>query len=149
MQFKFSVSSTLRVLAGQFYNREVAIELYNGTVDSDDDNTRYMVKIPARSAEEPGRTFTGIFGEYNWVHSPRHCIFAGNSQAGSIAEVDSPNDPVIAGGYHDYLVPDPFSEDGYEFGLFREDVCDSGLDMDESGSGFSEPEISDVDVDLP
>ena len=43
----------------------------------------------------------------------------GNRQAGPIHQVATPNDGVIENIFKDYKVPGPFSEENYEFGLFK------------------------------
>ena len=64
----------------------------------------------------------------------------GGKQSGPIYEVQDPNDGVIEGTFQDYEVQNPFSEQGYTFGLFSEDKCigDSGSGSS-SGSGSTSP----------
>ena len=117
--------------AGQFWNVPVNLEPYTGLDRNGMPvNNRYQINVPSRSLPNTDRSFTGIFYEFNWSHERKPCLYAGNRQAGPIYEIPSPNDPVIEGNYRDYKVPGAFEEEGYKYGLFDSDRCES----DASGS---------------
>lgn len=117
--------------AGQFWNVPVNLEPYTGLDRNGMPvNNRYQINVPSRSLPSTDRLFTGIFYEFNWSHERKPCLYAGNRQAGPIYEIPSPNDPVIEGNYRDYKVPGAFEEEGYKYGLFDSDRCES----DASGS---------------
>ena len=68
------------------------------------------------------RTFTAILYEHNWEFERQPCFYAGNQQAGPIAEVEDPNDSVIEGEYFDYQTEGLFTSD-YKYSRFEEDRC--------------------------
>ena len=49
-------------------------------------------------------------------------LYVGSRQAGSINEVESPNDPVIEGQYKDYIVESMFGTE-YQFSHFDISRC--------------------------
>ncbi len=51
-----------------------------------------------------------------------YCLYAGNSQGGTIAELVSPNDPVLEGAYTDYIVEDAF-DSAFLFSQFDDEQC--------------------------
>ena len=68
------------------------------------------------------RSFVGLLSNVTWEFEKRPCIYAGNSQAGPISEVDSPNDSVIEGEYTDYEVASMFAT-GFTYSHFDETHC--------------------------
>ena len=54
----------------------------------------------------------------------KHCLYAGSNQAGKSHELFWYGfDSVTPGTIEDHIVPGPFSEDGYKFGLFDSSRC--------------------------
>jgi hypothetical protein len=58
-----------------------------------------------------------------WSFEDAPCLYVGNRQAGPIHQVKDPNDAIIEGSYLQYVVPDLFSEAGFEYSLFDEENC--------------------------
>ena len=69
------------------------------------------------------RSYTGLLYDLTWSFEKTPCLYVGNSQGGPIYEIEDPNDPIIEGRYSEYIVPDLFSEDDFQYGLFDEDNC--------------------------
>ena len=70
------------------------------------------------------RRFVANREDFTWDLRPTTCLYAGNRQGGKIAEVESPNDPVIQGEYKDYKVSDAFATD-FAYAQFDQSVCSS------------------------
>jgi hypothetical protein len=107
-------------LIGQFWNVPVTVEpyegLFNGAVRSDD----FIITVDHPSSEP--RSFVGVWNEVTWEFEKRGCYYAGNKQAGELAEVAEPNDPVIEGEYSQYKVDSLFST-GFAFSHFSDSRC--------------------------
>ena len=108
---------------GQFWNVPMSIGPFGG-VD------RYGKPVPERytinitsSVTGETRSYTGRMYDLTWSFENGPCLYAGNSNGGPIYTVEDPNDSVIEGKYLRYLVPDLFSEEGFGYGLFREELC--------------------------
>ncbi len=78
------------------------------------------------------KNFTGILYGLTWEFKDGPCLYAGNRQAGPIAEVDRPDDPVIDGLYSEYKVDGLFTTT-YKYGRFDEGMCGTG-----SGTPFTQ-----------
>ena len=78
------------------------------------------------------REFTAWLYPLTWEYRREYCLYAGNQQAGSVYEVESPNDPVIEGTYADYIVDTAYGTD-FAFTHFNERRCNSVV----TGSGES------------
>ena len=96
------------------------MEEYTGEFDgSARPNDRVVtVNYPGK---EP-RSFVGVLASVTWEFEKRPCIYVGNSQAGPIAEVVTPNDSVIEGEYTDYEVTSMF-DTGFTYSHFETDRC--------------------------
>lgn len=79
--------------------------MYEGTRRSDLYNI--TIKYPG---SEP-RSFVGLLQSKTWELEKRPCLYVGDSQAGPIDEVESPNDSVIEGDYTEYKVESIFATD--------------------------------------
>ena len=87
----------------------------------------YIIKITVGGTH---RNYVGVYGDATWEDDEEGCLYVGNSQAGPDGQGYSFNDAAIAGNYEDYQINEAFSEVTYTFGLFREELCNTG-----SGSG--------------
>ena len=76
----------------------------------------YSVTVSYPSA--PERTFVAEYDERDWFDN-RPCLYAGNSNGGSIREVCS-SDSVIEGTASSYVVEDLFNTD-FEFSKYSSD----------------------------
>ena len=83
---------------------------------------RYVINITSTSSNEM-RSYTGWLYDLTFSFEEGPCLYVGNRQAGPIYEVKAPNDPIIEGRYYEYIVPDLFSEDNFDYGLFAEENC--------------------------
>ena len=110
---------------GQFWNMPVDISPYNETTPDGAD--LYIVNITVGGTH---RNYVGVFSDATWEDDEEDCLYVGNAQAGPDGQGYSFNDAAIAGNYENYSINEAFSEIDYEFGLFREDLCNTG-----SGSG--------------
>ena len=96
--------------------RQVHIRQHSGRL--------YTVKVPEQFPEDQKRTFVGTFNKKNWMCQHKHCLYAGSNQAGKSHELFWYGfDSVTPGTIEDHIVPGPFSEDGYKFGLFDSSRC--------------------------
>ena len=105
---------------GQFYYRRVRIQPYFSP-ELSDSGPHFRVTVPARSPDEPERSFIGQYYQLNWVFAEKQSLYVGNSQAGP--EFPELSDSVIADDLEDYSVNEPFTELGFRFGLFNSDLC--------------------------
>lgn len=80
----------------------IDIEKYNSDFDGSPRVDDYIVAINYLSS--PPRSFVGLLSSVTWEFERRPCMYAGNSQAGPIGNVDTPNDSVIEGDYTQYDV---------------------------------------------
>ena len=85
-----------------------------------DHGQRYVIQVDHPDSDP--RVFTGLLAGYSWERDRENCFYVGNRQAGTIVEVNDPNDPVIEGTYSDYQMTDAFSTD-FKFSHFDEDRC--------------------------
>ena len=62
-------------------------------------------------AHDPPRSFVDCLHDLTWEFNPTFasCLYVRNNQAGPIAEVVSPNNPVIWGSYEQYQVSNGFN----------------------------------------
>ncbi len=107
--------------AGQFWNRDVELENFTGTLNPNYpplNQVRYTLNVN-------NRTFTGILFDLTWEFKPDPCILAGNRQAGPIGEVLEPNEPVIEGNFREYKIGSLFGT-AFTYGRFNEDMCGDG-----------------------
>ena len=72
--------------------------------------------------DSPPRTFVAELYDQVWDTTPGVCFYAGSFQAGPIAEIDEPNDPVIEGVYSDYRVSGLFDTE-YMYSQFNDLRC--------------------------
>ena len=91
----------------------------------------YVINITS-SMTQQSRSFTGRLYDLTWSFEDGPCLYAGSSNAGPIYAVKDPNQSVIEGNYFHYLVPDLFSEEGFEYGLFQEELCLDSVSKDTS-----------------
>ena len=92
---------------GQFWNVPIDVVEYDGEFGGSTRANDYVVTV--NYPNSPPRSFVGILSSVTWEFEKRPCIYVGNSQAGPIVEVDSPNDSVIEGEYTDYEVASMFA----------------------------------------
>lgn len=78
--------------------------------------------IQVNHPDSDPRIFTGLLAGYSWEQDRSNCFYVGNRQAGSIVEVQDPNDPVIEGSYADYETGGEFNTD-FKFSHFDEGRC--------------------------
>lgn len=78
--------------------------------------------IQVNHPDSDPRIFTGLLVECSWERDRTYCFYVGNRQAGTIAEVQDPNDPVIEGSYVNYIMADDFATD-FKFSHFDESRC--------------------------
>ena len=90
---------------GQFWNVPVDISPYEGPTP--DDSSYYLVMVTPPSGKP--RQFVGDLHPQSWDLSLMPCIYAGNSQGGTLGEFRDDNDPVIEGHYSEYVVADLFA----------------------------------------
>ena len=93
---------------------------YDGEFDGSTRANDYVVTV--NYPNSPPRSFVGILSTVTWEFEKRPCIYVGNSQAGPISEVDSPNGSVIEGEYTDYEVASMFATD-FTYSHFDESRC--------------------------
>ena len=93
---------------------------YDGEFDGSGRPNDYVVTVNY-PGKQP-RSFVGVMSSVTWEFEKRPCIYVGNSQAGPIAEVDTPNDSVIEGEYTDYEVASMFDTD-FIYSHFDADRC--------------------------
>ena len=67
-------------------------------------------------AHDPPWSFVDRLHDLTWEFNPTSCLYVKNHQAGTIAEVVSPNNPVIWGSYEQYQVSNGF--DSYNNAVF-------------------------------
>lgn len=72
-----------------------------------DDSSYYLVMVTPPNGKP--RQFVGDLYPQAWDLSPVPCIYAGNSQGGTLGEFGDANDPVIEGHYSEYVVADLFA----------------------------------------
>ena len=108
------------ICTGQFWNTPVDISLYNETAPDGAD--LYIINITV------GGTHHNYVGEFRnaTLEHEEGCLYVGNSQEGPNSQEFSINDAVIAGNYKDYRIEKAYSEINFAFGLFREDLCNTG-----------------------
>ncbi len=71
------------------------------------------------------RQFLSTLDTPTWdIKRSGYCLYSGNSQGGSIAELVTPNDPVIEGMYTDYVVDEAFGYD-FLFSHFDSNECEN------------------------
>ena len=105
---------------GQFWNVPIEVEEYDGDFRGSARADDYIVTVRYPGSEP--RSFVGLLYSVTWEHERRPCIYAGDSQAGSSNEVDTPNDSVIEGKYTDYEVASRFATD-FVYSHFEESHC--------------------------
>ena len=101
----------------------MTVSNFTGNFTTDDDRiTPYIVTVD--HPDSPPRQFIGELFRRTWDKSTKPCLYAGDSQgASSLDEPSSlPNDPVIAGTFRNYEVPDLFSSD-FVFSKFEQQNC--------------------------
>ena len=116
-------ASALHLYLGQFWNVPVSIEPFLG-MDRNNKSApgRYVVNMTSSLTGE-SRSYTGWLYDMTWSFEEAPCLYVGNRQAGPIYQVKDPNDAIIEGSYLQYVVPDLFSEAGFEYSLFGEENC--------------------------
>lgn len=82
---------------------------FTGNLTTDRPVSPYVVRVD--HPDDPPRRFVAELFERTWDKSRRPCLYAGDGQGGSILDPVTPNDPVIAGTFRDYIVSDLFSDD--------------------------------------
>ena len=112
---------------GQFWNTPVDISPYYETTPEGAE--KYSINI---TVGDTHRNYVGELLDRTWDGMEEACLSVRNSQGGPIGQDYSYNDAVIEGNYKNYRVNEVFSEVNYAFGLFREDICNTGS---ASGSG--------------
>ena len=108
------------LVPGQFWNVPVTVSSYDGLFGGQTRSDDYVIMVDHPQA--PPRSFVGLKYDITWEFERRVCYYVGNRQAGKLAEVDTPNDPVIEGEYTDYKVPTLFSTD-FKFTHFNASMC--------------------------
>ena len=96
------------------------VEPFNGTfggVERDDD---YIITVSHPEAN--ARSFVGLKSDRTFEFERRVCYYAGNTQAGELAEVSEPNDSVIEGEYSDYRVESLFATE-FTYTHFDDSRC--------------------------
>ena len=109
---------------GQFWNVPALYEPFTGTLPAYIRNTDDYYTVSVTSASDPTavRSFVAERGDVTWNKLEETCLYAGNSQGGSVIEVDEPNDPVIEGSFKEYQMNGLFETD-YVYAQFEEDRC--------------------------
>lgn len=105
--------------AGQFWNIPISVERYLGPAF--ENQAAYVITVTHPNAPGP-RSFVGPLVSWTWEKRYEPCLYVGSRQAGSINEVESPNDPVIEGQYKDYIVESMFGTE-YQFSHFDISRC--------------------------
>ena len=93
---------------------------YDGEFGGSGRANDYVVTV--NYPNSPPRSFVGVLSSVTWEFEKRPCIYVGNSQAGPISEVVSPNDSVIEGEYTDYEVASMFATE-FTYSHFDESHC--------------------------
>ena len=122
--FKFKLIFPLLPLPptpGQFWNIPIQVEPYTGLLRNGSAVPDGYYTITVNHPNEV-RSFTGWLYSLTWEYREEYCLYAGNQQAGPIYEIETPNDPVIEGGYSEYQVTSS-NETDFEFSQFDESLC--------------------------
>ena len=90
---------------GQFWNVPVDISQYEGTTP--DDSPYYLVRVTPPNGKP--RQFVANLHPQTWDLSQVSCLYAGNSQGGTLGEFGDANNPVVEGHYSDYMVTGLFA----------------------------------------
>ena len=93
---------------------------YDGDFGNSSRGDDYTVTV--NHPGSPPRSFVGIRYSVTWEFEKRPCIYVGNSQAGPIDEVDTPNDSVIEGEYTEYEVASMFAT-SFKYSHFEDNRC--------------------------
>ena len=106
---------------GQFWNVPVSIGRFvaDNSTGYDSAENLFVVNITSGS-----RSYVGVLGQLTWELEEGPCLYVGDSQSDSIAEIKRPNDSVIEGVYSDYIVSEAFSGD-FDFGKFDDAKCET------------------------
>ena len=112
--------TTPSIHVAQFWNVPVELSEYTGGDEPNDGLKYYTVQVTPSSGNV--RRFVGHLYSVSWEFTPIPCVYAGNRNAGPVAEFNNPNDPVIQGNYTEYEVNDLFSTE-FEYEQFDESRC--------------------------
>ena len=106
---------------GQFWNIPITVTKFNGQTrfNLPTDN---LYTVTVDHPRDPPRSFVGRLHDLTWEFNPTSCLYVGNRQAGPIAEVVSPNDPVIRGSYEQYRVSNGF-DSMFDYSVFNSTRC--------------------------
>ena len=125
--------------SGQFWNIPASVGPYTGNlIDGSPAVNLYVVNIT--SGNEP-RGYAGWFHDLTWDFEEGPCVYVGNRQGGPIHEVESPSGSVIESNYKDYQVSGAFSEEGYPFGMFAEEMCIDALSTTDDSPGVGGADV--------
>jgi hypothetical protein len=119
-----NLNPTSHGLVGQFWNIPVDVRHYNTQLsqslqDDFDVTNLYQITVFPVSGGVP-RRFIGELFHRNWSKSLKRCIYAGNSQGASLADIKGgPQDSVIEGNYKDYAVPGGLLKTDFTFNQFQ------------------------------
>ena len=103
---------------GQFWNINITVEPFTGTVDvSNGDDLHIVTVIPTEGSP---RRFLANRNSIAWDKSRRPCYYAGNSQGGPWGV--GPNVPVIQGRYTNYRVGGLFEHE-FVYAQFENERC--------------------------
>lgn len=94
-------------LLGQFWNIRATLQTYTGVYNGPSGDY-YVLSLDAGKGKTQ-RSFVGDLHPFTWELKRNPCLYAGNSNGGSIVEVETPNDPIIEGQQEDYIVQSKFS----------------------------------------
>ena len=96
------------LLTGQFWNIPVSASDFTGdSLTNDSSVTPYVVRVD--HPDDPPRQFVAELFQRTWDKTMKPCLYAGDGQGGRIFDQVTPNDPVIAGTFRDYIVSSIFA----------------------------------------
>eukprot|EP00731_Ephydatia_muelleri_P010849 Em0005g1435a len=95
-------------LLGQFWNIHANMQNYAGAYDGPSSYDYYVLSLDFGNGKRQ-RAFVAALYPFTWERKRDPCLYAGNSNGGSIVEVNTPNDSVIEGQLEDYIVSTKFS----------------------------------------
>lgn len=81
---------------------------YAGAYDGPSSYDYYVLSLDFGNGKRQ-RAFVAALYPFTWERKRDPCLYAGNSNGGSIVEVNTPNDSVIEGQLEDYIVSTKFS----------------------------------------
>ena len=108
-------------LPAQFWGIPTAVANFTGTVTTGTDTSNlYLVTLQPPNSSI--RKVAAFLEPRRWDHTPKNCLYAGNSQGGRLREVQDPNDSLIEGDITDYQMPSAFAT-SFRFRQFNESSC--------------------------